>query len=106
MAYINHRSLSASKRRSDMESTNSMAELRAKIEGKSPEEVRALVENGELELPLEELDSVSGGESLWESFKLLFDSRWTKCPQCKYFFLGEEEKDWQKCPRCGEVFIK
>jgi rubrerythrin len=106
MAYINHRSASASKRRSDMESNNSMAELRAKIEGKSPEEVRALVENGELELSPEDLDGVSGGESLWESFKLLFDSRWTKCPQCKYFFLGEEEKDWQKCPRCGEVFIK
>ena len=81
-------------------------ELKAKLEGKSLEEIRELAKEGSLPLTEDELDSIAGGGTFWESLKWAFGSSTNKCPRCKHYFDVEEEKDWQKCPGCGHVFIK
>lgn len=80
-------------------------ELKAKLEGKSLEEIRALAREGSLPITEDELDSIAGGESIWESIKWAFSRSTTKCPKCRCFFDIEKGKDWQKCPQCGHVFL-
>lgn len=88
-----------------MDESNLTEELKAKLEGKSLEEIRELAKEGSLPFTDDELDGIVGGESIWETLKWVVSRSTTKCPECKFFFDKEEGKDWQKCPRCGKVFL-
>ena len=70
------------------------SELRDKIAGKSPEELRALAKEEGHELSDEELEGIAGGG--WSEGAGIY----VECPYCGESFSPYE--DW--CPECGMWF--
>ena len=74
------------------------AEQMEKVDGKTPEEILEIAKTEGYSLSDEELETISGGASVWNEY--------VYCPKCKASFKRQEGKDWQKCPGCGEVYLK
>lgn len=76
----------------------------AMIEGKTPEEIQAIVKGEGYDLTDDELEAIAGG-AIALGGTTTWGPKQTQCPKCHNQFPRETEKDWQKCPKCGEVFL-